>query len=119
MNKLLRLYEKSADESLKIKTKHGKNTCRVQIKEKEVYKMQEIYCKAGRVGLSKDEALKIYFDKKYIVTSYGIFQPQFHNNQPEQMVSFHKISDIKGIAKRGRYHTLTGDEINHVLGYKL
>ena len=78
-----------------------------------------VYCMAGRVELSKEEAYTIYENKRYIVTSYGIFQPQWHNNQPEQRVTFHKISDIHGIAKRGRYHCLTGDEINHILGCEL
>lgn len=79
----------------------------------------KVYCTAGRVQLTKDEAFRIYENKKYVVTSYGIFQPQWHNNQPEQRVSFHKISDIHGIARRGRYYTLTGDEINHVIGEQI
>ena len=78
-----------------------------------------IYCKAGSVELTKDEAIAIYESKKYIVTSYGIYQPHWHNNQPEQRVTFQKISDIHGITRRGRFCTLTGDEINHILGYEL
>lgn len=87
---------------------------------KEQKKMDnKVYCTAGRVQLTKVEAFEICESGKYVVTSYGIFQPQWHDNQPEQRVSFHKISDIHGIAKRGRYHTLTGDEINHVLGEQI
>lgn len=75
-----------------------------------------IYCKAGSVELSKDEAFKIYNNKKYIVTSYGIFQP--HYSQAQQQVYFTQIAHVKGIAKRGRFHTLTGNEINHIMGYE-
>ena len=78
--------------------------------------MQNIYCKAGRVELTKEQAYKIYDDKKYIVTSYGIFQPFY--SLAQKMVYFQQISYIKGLAKRGRFYTLTGDEINHVLGYE-
>lgn len=80
--------------------------------------MAEVYCKAGRVELTKEEAFKIWNDRKYVVTSYGIFQPHFHNRQPKQQIYFTQVSHIKGIAKRGRFHTLTGDEINHILGYE-
>lgn len=76
----------------------------------------KIYCKAGRVELTEEQAYKIYNDKKYIVTSYGIFQPFY--SQAGNQVYFQQISIIKGLAKRGRFHTLTGDEINHVLGYE-
>lgn len=78
--------------------------------------MSEIYCKAGRVELTKEQAYKIYNDKKYIVTSYGIFQPFY--SQASKQVYFQKISIIKGLVKRGRFHTLTGSEINHILGYE-
>lgn len=76
----------------------------------------KVYCKAGRVELTKEDAEKIYNNKKYIVTSYAIFQPHF--SQAQNRYYFSKIADIKGMAKRGRYYTLTAKEINHVLGYK-
>ena len=78
--------------------------------------MSEIYCKAGRVELTKQEAFDIYENKKYIVTSTAIYQP--HYSQAQKAVYFTKISTIKGIAKRGRFHTLTSQEINHILGYE-
>lgn len=79
----------------------------------------KVYCTAGRVELTKEDAFRIYENKKYIVTSYGVFQPEYHDNQPEQYITFRKISNIKGMTKRGRYHTLTGDEINHILGEQI
>lgn len=78
--------------------------------------MSEVYCKAGRVELTKDQAFEIYNDKKYVVTSYGIFQP--HYSQAQEAVYFSKTSVINGLARRGRFYTLTGDEINHILGYE-
>ena len=76
----------------------------------------DIYCKAGRVELTKEQAFKIYDNKKYIVTNYGIFQPFY--SQAQKQVYFQQVSFIKGIAKRGRFYTLTGNEINHILGYE-
>lgn len=87
-------------------------------KENGEHKMN-IYCKAGKVELTEAEAFEIYESKKYIVTSYGIYQPEYHANQPEQRITFRKISDIHGIARRGRYHRLTGDEINHIMGKEI
>lgn len=78
--------------------------------------MLEIYCKAGNVELTKKEAFEIYENKKYIVTSYGIFQPHF--SQSQNAIYFTQITVIKGLAKRGRFYKLSGDEINHILGYK-
>ena len=78
--------------------------------------MRKVYCKAGRVELSEQEAIRIYSERKFIVTSYGIFQPKWHDNQPLQRVSFFQISSIKGLAKCGRWHALTAEEINHIVG---
>ena len=78
--------------------------------------MYEIYCKAGRVELTKEQAFNIYENKKYIVTSTAIYQA--HYSQAQKAVYFTKISEIKGMAKRGRFHTLTAKEINNILGYE-
>lgn len=77
--------------------------------------MLEIYCKAGNVELTKSEAEEIYNNKKYIVTSTAIWQPHF--SVAQNQIYFTKIATIKGIAKRGRFHKLTAEEINHILGY--
>ena len=78
--------------------------------------MNEIYCKAGRVELTKKEAFEIYEQKKYIATSTAIYQPQY--SQAQKAVYFTQISTIKGIAKRGHFYKLTAQEINHILGYE-
>ena len=83
--------------------------------------MRKVYCKAGRVELSEQEAIRIYSERKFIVTSYGIFQPKWHDNQPLQRVSFFQISSIKGLDAVGagalrHRHALTAEEINHIVG---
>lgn len=78
--------------------------------------MQNIYCKAGNVELTKEEAFSIYENKKYIVTSSAIYQPHFSSAQNQ--VYFTKISTCKGLAKRGRHYRLTAEQINHVMGFE-
>lgn len=77
--------------------------------------MNKCYCTAGRIELTKEQAFSTYNAKRYIVTSYGIFQPFFSSAQ--NAVYFAKISEIKGIVKRGRHETMTGEEINNILGF--
>ena len=43
--------------------------------------MSNIYCKAGRVELTKEEAERIYTEKRYICTSTAIWQPQYSQAQ--------------------------------------
>lgn len=76
--------------------------------------MVEIYCKAGNVELSKKEAEEIYNNKKYICTSTAIYQPHF--SKAQNQIYFTKITEIKGIAKRGRFYKLTAQEINKIIG---
>lgn len=76
--------------------------------------MLEIYCKAGNVELTKTEAEEIYNSKKYVVTSTAIWQPRF--SQAQNQIYFTRISNIKGLAKRGRFYKLTANEINQILG---
>lgn len=77
----------------------------------------KVYCKAGRVELTEAEAKKIYEDRKYICTSYGIFQPCY--SQAQNQVYFMKILDYKGYARRGRYYVQTAEQINKVIGREI
>ena len=79
--------------------------------------MEKIYCKAGRVELTEKEAFRIYEEKKYIVTSTAIYQPHF--SQAQNAVYFSKVFTVKGMARRGRFHTLTAAQINKILGEEL
>ena len=78
--------------------------------------MSNIYCKAGRVELTKEEAERMYAEKRYICTSTAIWQPQY--SQAQGRIYFIKISDYKGLANRGRFYTLTAEQINHIMGYE-
>lgn len=78
--------------------------------------MNNIYCKAGRVELTKEDAERIYAEKKYICTSTAIWQP--HYSQAQDRIYFTKIADYKGLAGRGRFYALTAEQINHVMGYE-
>ena len=80
--------------------------------------MEKVYCKAGRVELTKEQAEKIYTEKRYICTSTAIWQPHFSQAQKEQQIYFTKIADYKGLARRGRFYALTAEEINHVMGFE-
>ena len=83
--------------------------------------MSNIYCKAGRVELTKEEAERIYTEKRYICTSSAIWQPQYSQAQGRIYfikISDYKISDYKGLANRGRFYTLTAEQINHIMGYE-
>lgn len=78
----------------------------------------QVYCTAGRVQLTKEQAERIYNEKRYICTSTAIYQPHFSQAQPKQQIYFTKIADYKGLARRGRYYALTAEEINHIFGYE-
>ena len=72
--------------------------------------------KVGRVEMYEKDLENLYNEKKYIVASYGIYQICY--SVVQRKFYGMKISDIKGLAGRGRYYTLTAKEINHVLGYE-
>ena len=77
--------------------------------------MYEVYCKAGTVELTKEEAFGIYNAKKYVVNSTAIYQP--HYSQAQDAVYFTKIASVKGLAPRGRFYMLTAAAINNIVGY--
>lgn len=73
----------------------------------------KIYCKAGSVELTEKEAFRIYDEKKYIATSTAVYQP--HYSQAQNAVYFSKVLTVKGIARRGRFYTMTAAQINRIL----
>jgi len=72
--------------------------------------------KIGNVELLKDEAKQIYENKKYVVSYIGVYQIFYSQN-----AGFYgqKIIDIKGIAKRGRFHIMDSKSINPILEKKI
>lgn len=77
----------------------------------------KVYCKAGNVELNEKEAFDIYNNGKYVCTSTAVWQPHYIGNQ-SQHIYFTKVLTVKGIARRGRYYTLTAAQVNSVLGGK-
>ena len=61
---------------------------------------------------------KAYDDKKYIVNYKTIYQPFYSVNTGYYATKVH-YSRKGTLTRAGRYFHFTGDEVNHVLGYKL
>lgn len=79
--------------------------------------MEKHIVKIGSVELYDDEALKLYEEKKYIVTYTGIYQ-LYYSNAQKQVYGIKVISQ-RGIAKRGRFHAMDAQTINHILCRKI
>jgi hypothetical protein len=79
--------------------------------------MEEIIIKAGTTQLTPAEAKSIHEQGKFVVNYGGIYQP--HYSQAQKQFYFSKISNVKGIAKRGRFYAFDGAYINKLLGYTL
>ena len=70
--------------------------------------------KAGTTELTKEDAMQIYNDKKYVCNYGGIYQP-FKSADGSQ-IYFRKIINHKGYARRGRFFIQDAKAINHVFG---
>lgn len=79
--------------------------------------MKERIIKIGNVELYENEALKLYEERKYIVTYGGVYQ-LFYSNAQKQVYG-QKVIYTKGIAARGRFYAMTAETINHILGEKV
>lgn len=81
--------------------------------------MQQIH-KIGSVELLEEDAARLYAEKKYIVTYSKIFQimppskgfPLYHGHPVY-------TQNGGGLTRRGRFHALTGKEVNSLIGYNL
>lgn len=79
--------------------------------------MEEKVVKIGNVELHESEVQKLYEEKKYIVSYVGVYQI-FYSNAQRQFYG-QKVIDQRGIARKGRFHTMTAEAINNVLGKKI
>lgn len=79
--------------------------------------MSENIVKIGTVELYENEVQKLYEEKKYIVTYNGVYQI-FYSNAQKQFYG-QKVIEQKGIAKRGRFYTMTAEIINDILAQKI
>lgn len=73
--------------------------------------------KIGNVELTNDEAYELYSGKKYIVTYSRIYQ--LHFSQANGTVYGREMFYQKGLAKRGRWHAMTAESVNNLLGFNL
>lgn len=73
--------------------------------------------KIGSVELTKEEAEKMYQEGKYIVTYSKIYQ--LYYSAAQQKVYGRQIYSQKGLARRGRFYSMDGQTVNHILGFDL
>ena len=73
--------------------------------------------KIGNVEMYESEVAKAYHENKYVVSYVGVFQLDY--SSVNKMYYGRKILDLRGIAKRGRFHLLDAETINHILGKKV
>lgn len=74
--------------------------------------------KIGSVELYESEVQKLYEAKKYLVCYKKIWQ--IHYSQNAGYYGQCVYTETKGnLAKRGRFHTMSASEVNHLLGFNL
>lgn len=73
--------------------------------------------KVGNVELYYEEAMKLYEEKKYILTYSRIYQ--IHYSQAQNAFYGTEVFYQKGLCKRGRFHVFNASDINNLLGYNL
>lgn len=71
----------------------------------------------GNVELTPDHAFRLYSEKRYIVTYSKIYALHYSNAQKRVYGSV--VYSHKGLAKRGRFHAMTAEEVNHLIGFPL
>ena len=77
--------------------------------------MGKIY-KIYNVELTESECEKIMIEKKYIVTYSRVIQLHYNVNAGYYGTELYYH---KGLAKKGRFHLLDSNDVNHLLGFDL
>jgi hypothetical protein len=73
--------------------------------------------KIGNVELTEEQAARFYEEHRYIVTYSKIYK--LHYSAAAKQVYGSQIYYNKGMAKRGRFHAMTAETVNHLLGFQL
>ncbi len=73
--------------------------------------------KIGSVELTADEAYRMYRNDMYLVTYGKIYQ--LYYNVGKQRVFGVAIYKQYGLCRRGRFHVLSAEDVNHLVGYEL
>lgn len=100
-------------------TQKGRNTNRLRntnhLRRKII--MEKIV-KIGSVELYESDALRLYNERKYIVTYSRIYQLQ----GPTPAYPYVRGLEIyrhAGMTRRGRFHTMNAHDVNDLVGYPL
>lgn len=71
----------------------------------------------GKLTLSHDKALKLYFERKYIITYSAVYQLFYSNAQRRAYAS--EIYRGQNLTRRGTYRAATAAEVNKLLQFDL
>lgn len=71
----------------------------------------------GSVELTEEEALRMYEKKLYIVTYSNIFE--LHYSDSLKRVCGRQIYHEPGLARRGRFHAISGEAVNRLVRFPL
>lgn len=77
---------------------------------------ENIY-RIGTTELTESQAREIYEADKYIVNYSGVYQICY--SQAQRRFYGMKVYSGKGMTKAGRFHVMTGAEVNHLVGFNL
>lgn len=73
----------------------------------------------GTVELFPEEAIKLYNEKKYIMTYSKIFQLFYSQAQGRVYGREVYCKPNAGFARRGRFYAVNAEAVNSLLGFKL
>lgn len=77
---------------------------------------EKIY-KIGSTELTETECSAIRDGGKYIVNYSGVYQIEY--SQAQRRYYGMKVYNNKGMTRRGRYHVMSGEEVNQLIGFEL
>ena len=73
--------------------------------------------KIGNVELTKAQVENLHSNNRYIVTYSKIYTIEYSNAQKQYYGR--PIFHYPGMAKRGRFHTMSAAEVNRLIGFNL
>ena len=73
--------------------------------------------KIGNIELTEAEATRLYEERRYLVTYSKIYELHWSNAQKRVYGSV--IYRQPGLAKRGRFHAMTAEAVNHLINFSL
>lgn len=71
--------------------------------------------KIGNVELTREEAERLFNDRRFIVTYSKIYCLVYKAGH----IRGKEVYTSKGMTRKGRFYALTGEQINDLVGFKL